>query len=96
MFKGSINNEFLNSSKSISKTEIPSSSAPDSSSSHSSILIPENGVGVWKTLKLIEPILSKGWETPAVLVNLISIFWFVKFIVEGKVALLTVVPLLSM
>ena len=95
MSKGFINNNFLKVSKSISNTEIPSSSAPDSSSSHSSILIPENGVGVWKILKLIEPVLSKGWETLTVLVNLISIFWFVRFIVAGKVALDTEMPLAS-
>ena len=92
---GFINNDFLKVSKSISNTEISSSSDPDSSSSHSSIIIPENGVGVWKTLKVIDPVLSKGWETPIVLVNLISIFWLVRFISVGKTELVTEMPLAS-
>ena len=95
VFKGSINKEFLNSVKSISKLDLPSSSDPDSGSSHSSIFIPENGVGVWKTLKSIDPVLSKGCDIPVVLVNLISIFWLDKFIEFGSVALEIVSPFSS-
>ena len=78
---------FLKLSISISNTEIPSSSAPDSSSSHSSNLIPENGVGVWKTWKLTELELTKGAVTPTVFVRVTLISWLVRLIVQVKYCL---------